>query len=45
MEKKELTGTKVYKKRLGKFAAEEILIYSRLTELEEWIKLQIKKES
>ncbi|MGB6179325.1 single-stranded-DNA-specific exonuclease RecJ [Carnobacterium sp.] len=45
IEKKELTDTKVYKKRLGKFAAEEILIYSRFTELEEWIKLQIKKES
>ncbi len=43
IEKKELTETEVYKKRLRKFAAEEALIYSRFAELEKWIKMQLNK--
>ncbi|MCA9766782.1 MAG: single-stranded-DNA-specific exonuclease RecJ [Carnobacterium sp.] len=44
VKKIELTETKVYQKRLGKFAAEEALIYSRFAELESWIKSQLNKE-
>lgn len=44
VEKKELTETEVYQKRLGKFAAEEALIYSRFAELEKWMKKQLNKK-
>lgn len=44
VEKKELTETKVYQKRLGKFAAEEALIYSHFAELEKWMKTQLNKK-
>jgi len=44
IEKKELIDTKVYQKRLEKFAAEEALIYSHFAELEKWMKIQLEKE-
>lgn len=43
-EKKELTESVTYQNRLKKIAAEEALIYSRFTELETWLKQQLKKE-
>lgn len=43
-EKKELTESTTYQNRLKKIAAEEALIYSRFTELETWLKQQLKKE-
>lgn len=43
-EKRELTKTDKYKKRLRKIEAEEALIYSHFTELESWLKAQLKKE-
>lgn len=43
-EKKELTDTKVYQKRLEKYTAEEMLIYSRFAELEKWMKSKLNKK-